>query len=352
MEDATFNQDRNNEHTTTQGSTDNDPTLREGSEHAAGLTDGEGSAAALVQEATIGKCRWRSYWRKYWEGVAGAPTRTVDTVLTRCRDKLNPWRTAFLAGTRDRQYKVNDVKFDHSSLRRKLRAAVQLQATMTGDIYDHERLTRQVLGGRRLSPSWSAIFPGSKDSSRCGVSPFRSPIPEGRDRSSYSHDPAGSWTEVPQSEAREKQILDLKCKARLVARGDQEKEDDMRDTYTATLAARSFRTLMSIYARFGLEIKGFDAVNAFVNAKIDEEMTLDSRPFLMNPAASSLWIILFFYVDDIVLAYKKEREAEANEIMARLRKKYNITGGEDLDWFTRTTMCLCHERNYSHRRHC
>ncbi|QGA14738.1 hypothetical protein EYB26_002394 [Talaromyces marneffei] len=122
---------------------------------------GEGSAAALNTRDSIDssqRTRGKHFLeagsavslKKSREGVAGAPTRTVDTVLTRCRDKLNPWRTAFLAGTRDRQYKVNDVKFDHSSLRRKLRAAVQLQATMTGDIYDHERLTRQVLGGRRL----------------------------------------------------------------------------------------------------------------------------------------------------------------------------------------------------------
>ncbi|KAE8548982.1 hypothetical protein EYB25_009365 [Talaromyces marneffei] len=484
MEDATFNQDRNNEHTTTQGSTgseseepsnrvsedssgpsltvgerlldgidkyayptppesppsallagsltivqDNDPTLREGSEHAAGMsTDGEGSAAALVQEATnregvagaligenIGegsaaalntrdsidssqRTRGKHFLeagsavslKKSREGVAGAPTRTVDTVLTRCRDKLNPWRTAFLAGTRDRQYKVNDVKFDHSSLRRKLRAAVQLQAMMTGDIYDHERLTRQVLGGRRLQSFLVRDLPPAPKTHRDVEShPLGLLFQKAEIGHLDSHDPAGSWTEVPQSEAQEKQILDcmwvyvykadkkgrlVKCKARLVARGDQEKEDDMRDTYAATLAARSFRTLMSICARFGLEIKGFDAVNAFVNAKIDEEMYMKMPPgyrkrgliYRINKAiyglrrSPLLWqeeltgtlkdlgfkavphepccmlrsgIILFFYIDDIVLAYKKEREAEANEIMARLRKKYNITGGEDLDWF-------------------
>ncbi|QGA13501.1 hypothetical protein EYB26_001151 [Talaromyces marneffei] len=464
IEDATFNQDRNNEHTTTQGSTgseseepsnrvsedssgpsltvgerlldgidkyayptppesppsallagsltivqDNDPTLREGSEHAAGMsTDGEGSAAALVQEATnregvagaligenIGegsaaalntrdsidssqRTRGKHFLeagsavslKKSREGVAGAPTRTVDTVLTRCRDKLNPWRTAFLAGTRDRQYK--------------------LQATMTGDIYDHERLTRQVLGGRRLQSFLVRDLPPAPKTHRDVEShPLGLLFQKAEIGHLDSHDPAGSWTEVPQSEAREKQILDcmwvyvykadkkgrlVKCKARLVARGDQEKEDDMRDTYAATLAARSFRTLMSICARFGLEIKGFDAVNAFVNAKIDEEMYMKMPPgyrkrgliYRINKAiyglrrSPLLWqeeltgtlkdlgfkavphepcymlrsgIILFFYVDDIVLAYKKEREAEANEIMARLRKKYNITGGEDLDWF-------------------
>jgi hypothetical protein len=42
---------------------------------------------------------------------------------------------------------------------------------------------------------------------------------------------------------------------------------------------------------------------------------------------------LFFYVDDIVVAYKKDREAEAKSVMKELCAKYHITGGEDLEWF-------------------
>ncbi|EED12038.1 hypothetical protein TSTA_001100 [Talaromyces stipitatus ATCC 10500] len=44
-------------------------------------------------------------------------------------------------------------------------------------------------------------------------------------------------------------------------------------------------------------------------------------------------IILFFYVDDIVVAYKKDREAEAKSVMKELCAKYHITSGEDLEWF-------------------
>lgn len=43
-------------------------------------------------------------------------------------------------------------------------------------------------------------------------------------------------------------------------------------------------------------------------------------------------ILIFFYVDDIVLAYRKAQEKE-EAAMAKLRTKYPITGGDDLEWF-------------------
>lgn len=55
-------------------------------------------------------------------------------------------------------------------------------------------------------------------------------------------------------------------KARLVARGDLEFNQD--DTYASTLAAQTFRAMASIAAAFDLEIKQYDAVNAFENAKL------------------------------------------------------------------------------------
>jgi hypothetical protein len=44
-------------------------------------------------------------------------------------------------------------------------------------------------------------------------------------------------------------------------------------------------------------------------------------------------IMLFFYVDDIVMAYKKNRQLEADSVLSQLRAKYDISGGEDLEWF-------------------
>ena len=45
-----------------------------------------------------------------------------------------------------------------------------------------------------------------------------------------------------------------KCKARLVVRGDQQIKSIHEETYAATLAGRSFRTLIAIAARFDLEL--------------------------------------------------------------------------------------------------
>ena len=60
-----------------------------------------------------------------------------------------------------------------------------------------------------------------------------------------------------------------KCKARLVVRGDQQNNVTSQETYAATLTGRSFRMLMAIAARFGLELRQFDVTNAFVHALID-----------------------------------------------------------------------------------
>ena len=94
----------------------------------------------------------------------------------------------------------------------------------------------------------------------------------------------GLWEEIKKRQAGRNQILDYmwvytykydqdgrfqKCKARLVVRGDQQKPTG-QDTFAATLAARSFRTLMAIAARFDLELTQYDAVNAFVNAILKE----------------------------------------------------------------------------------
>ena len=41
-------------------------------------------------------------------------------------------------------------------------------------------------------------------------------------------------------------------------------------------------------------------------------------------------ILIFFYVDDIVLAYRKSQESKAQDLMNQLKRHYNISGGEDL----------------------
>ena len=44
-------------------------------------------------------------------------------------------------------------------------------------------------------------------------------------------------------------------------------------------------------------------------------------------------ILIFFYVDDIVLAYRKSQKEKAMDLMRRLKGHCNISGGEDLQWF-------------------
>jgi hypothetical protein len=44
-------------------------------------------------------------------------------------------------------------------------------------------------------------------------------------------------------------------------------------------------------------------------------------------------IIIFFYVDDIIIMYYQSNVAAAEEIEQKLKEKYIITGGDDLQWF-------------------
>jgi hypothetical protein len=41
-------------------------------------------------------------------------------------------------------------------------------------------------------------------------------------------------------------------------------------------------------------------------------------------------ILLFFYVDNIILAYHKKNLAAATEVVNMLKEKYTITRGDDL----------------------
>ena len=60
----------------------------------------------------------------------------------------------------------------------------------------------------------------------------------------------------------------IKFKARLYVQGDRQPINGL-DTYAATLAGTTFRVLMAICAKFDLETRQFDAVNAFTNSDLD-----------------------------------------------------------------------------------
>jgi hypothetical protein len=65
-----------------------------------------------------------------------------------------------------------------------------------------------------------------------------------------------------------------KFKARICVRGDLQPPSE-KDTYAATLAAKSFRILMALAARWDLLLKQLDAVNAFPNSPLDEEVYVE-----------------------------------------------------------------------------
>jgi hypothetical protein len=62
----------------------------------------------------------------------------------------------------------------------------------------------------------------------------------------------------------------VKFKARLCVRGDL--QPTQQDMYAATLATRTFRALIAMAAAFDLEIWQYDAVIAFINSCVDDEI--------------------------------------------------------------------------------
>src|SRR4029077_20065317 len=135
-------------------------------------------------------------------------------------------------------------------------------------------------------------------------------------------------------------------KARLVALGNQQRDCDL-PTRATTLAMTSLRILLAMVAKFDLETLQMDAVNAFVPADLDELVymrmppgfAIPGRVLRLNKAlyglrrSPLLWqtkftatlkdlgftevpqepcvvlkggIICFFFVDDIVFAFRKK----------------------------------------------
>ena len=166
-----------------------------------------------------------------------------------------------------------------------------------------------------------------------------------------------------------------KYKARICVRGDLQ-PISLQETYAATLAFRVFRALMALTAVFGLIAEQLDAVSAFLNAKLDEEVHVrfpegfeedpDSCLQLLRALyglrrSPLLWlqeltaaltdlglrnipgepclftnddgVILFFYVDDIVLLYHPMKRDYAQSLKQNLQEYFEIRDLGDLQWF-------------------
>lgn len=164
-----------------------------------------------------------------------------------------------------------------------------------------------------------------------------------------------------------------KFKARICARGDLQPVGES-NTYAATLAARAFRLLMAIAAYFDLDAYQLDAVNAFLNSPIDEEVyvqypdgfkipgqslrlkkalyglrrspflwhkhfsqtlvSMGLKPILEEPCIyTNDWLVVFFYVDDIVLLARPKHRSRLQEFIRKLREKYEMHDLGELKWF-------------------
>lgn len=282
------------------------------------------------------------------------------------RAPKEPWAAAFMAGT-----KAGNVQ------------------RMNGKILDSAQLERMLRTGKL--PHRSELPPAPTSNGLKEDHPLYDLFKKAEEDHLASHQTTHSWTEVPAKTVRLNghQILDSmwvytykldkhhrfqKCKARLVVRGDQQKNVTAQETYAATLAGRSFRMLMSIAARFNLELKQYDVSNAFPHAEIDRLVYMHmprgykkkGTVLQLNKAlyglriSPLLWqrnfttylkekgfssvphepccmirdkVFVFFYVDDIIIAYHQRNRQAAEAVVRELKEQYSLTGGKDLQWF-------------------
>jgi hypothetical protein len=166
----------------------------------------------------------------------------------------------------------------------------------------------------------------------------------------------------------------LSFKARLVVRGDL--QDQVDDTYAATLAIRNFRAMVAIANHFDLHLKQYDVPTAFLNAKMNRKLYarvpdgvgqweqgeimvvlralygLKESPKLWFNALriellklglqqvpgfpclyTNKWLIFFVYVDDIVMAYHEINTKFHIRFEQQLIDLYDIKPMGDLKWF-------------------
>ena len=156
-----------------------------------------------------------------------------------------------------------------------------------------------------------------------------------------------------------------KCKSRLVVCRNQQRQHDLL-TRATTLAATSLRVLLALMAKFNLETLQLDAVNAFVHAELLDKTVFirmllgyseQGKVLKLNKALYNLrrlpllWqqklinemkkaeytkipqepcivqkngIICFFYVDDIVFAYRKKQSKEVKRTIASLSEALTL----------------------------
>ncbi|RYO77619.1 hypothetical protein DL764_010202 [Monosporascus ibericus] len=202
----------------------------------------------------------------------------------------------------------------------------------------------------------------------------------------------GVWKEIPITQAKSK-LIPLKwvftykfdkdgwlerCKSRICVRGDLQEADSIISTYAATLAARSFRTVMAIAAKQDLEARQYDVVTAFLNALREGQPTvtcalpegfkksgmcaelesalygLRDSPLLWyrefsstlqrlgltpSPEEPCLFyneqrtVVLMFFVDDLLLFHHRKHQSEADTVVLKLKGTYELKDQGEVSWF-------------------
>jgi hypothetical protein len=164
-----------------------------------------------------------------------------------------------------------------------------------------------------------------------------------------------------------------KHKARICVRGDLQRISP-EEKRAATLATNSARAILALVAAFDLDMRQFDAVNAFLNSTIDEEvytwmpkgftkpnmiwklqralyglrksprlwqkeatrvlLKLNLQPIPEDPCVFVTHdIIIFFYVDDIIIVNHPSAHRRTEAIIEGLHKHWELRSLGEARWF-------------------
>jgi Reverse transcriptase (RNA-dependent DNA polymerase) len=315
--------------------------------------------------------------------LAAAIRRPAEDRVNEPVSKFKPWKASFCAGTRVQLGTPSPKELSH---KRRRKAIPENRTVNKARI---RRILSQPNGLHKLHQRELPPEPNRHEDLEHHL--LGKEFKKAEEDHIQSHIQMKTWTEVSKKDpaVKDHQTLDCmwvyiykfdkhgrlaKCKARLVVRGDQQSKSMTGDTYAATLAARSFRVFIAIAARFDLELIQYDAVNAFVHANLDEKVCMKMPRGYTKPGAvlklnralyglrrsPILWqklfysslldigfksvphepccvtydgILIFFYVDDIVVAYKKDREPVVHRMLQKLKQQYHLDGGSELQWF-------------------
>ena len=161
---------------------------------------------------------------------------------------------------------------------------------ISGKAYSRERL-RRMLQDPKMKVHQKDLPPPPRNHYELKTHPLGPQFEQAERDHLESHQQMESWRKVPRQSLRNLdtrfQVLDSKwvyvykldkhgrlnkCKSRLVVRGDQQICTKREETYAATLAGKSFRSVIALAARFDLELIQFDAVNAFCHAILEDDI--------------------------------------------------------------------------------